>query len=231
MVTEKKTSAEESIEAVEQSLSRTEQFIENHLKTILIVVVAVLIVFGGFFSYKSFYLKPLEEEAKGQMFKAEENFKNNNFELALNGNGNDLGFIQITEDYSATDAANLAHYYAGRCFLNSGKFEQAISHFENFNGKDILISAFAIGGAGDAYVELNNLEKGVSKYMDAATSSDNTLTAPMFFMKAGQIYEELKNYKKAIDAYSSIKQDKFKKTKEYNAVEKYISRAKVKGNL
>lgn len=231
MVKEKRTSTDDSIEVVEQTLSRTEQFIENNLKTILTVVVAVLIVVGGYYSFKSFYLKPLEEEARGKMFRAEASFAKDSFNLALRGAGENLGFLQVAEEYGMTETANLAHYYAGICYLRIGDFENAIEEFAKFNGKDIILTAKSVGLTGDAYVELKQLEKGADFYLKASKVNENSLTTPEYLMKAGQVYEELKNFKKAVEVYSEVKNPKFKQSQQYNMVDKYIARAKAKGNL
>jgi hypothetical protein len=56
------------------------------------------------------------------MFQAVRYFESDSLNLALNGDGNNLGFLQIVEDYSGTKAGNLANYYAGVIYLKQGNF-------------------------------------------------------------------------------------------------------------
>ena len=49
---------------------------------------------------------------------AEIYFEKDSFNLALNGDLNSAGFIDIADDYSSTKTGKLANYYAGICYLN-----------------------------------------------------------------------------------------------------------------
>ena len=55
------------------------------------------------------------------MFIAEFYFQNNNYDLALNGDGQFSGFLTIADSYSSTKSGNLANYYAAICLMNLGK--------------------------------------------------------------------------------------------------------------
>ena len=66
------------------------------------------------------------------MFIAEFYFQNNNYDLALNGDGQFSGFLTIANNYSSTKSGNLAYYY-GYCLMNLGS-NDSINYYE-----DVLI--------------------------------------------------------------------------------------------
>lgn len=218
---------DERLHTVEEALSRTEEFIENHQKIILIVVGVLIVVVLGFFGFRRYYLEPKEKEAQGQMFMAEMYFEQDSLAKALNGDGNYLGFLDIIDQYGLTKSANLATYYAGISYLKLGDFEQAINYLKDFDGKDKVVGPMATGAIGDAYMELDNVDKAIGYYIDAADQSDNELTAPLFLMKAGTACEIKGNYKKALELYQRIKKD-YPRSFEGTTIDKYISFAKKK---
>lgn len=225
MAKEKKETTENSVEALENALTRTEQYIENNQKSLTIIVGAILVIVAAYFGYKKLYLAPMEDEARSQIFSAEFYFEKDSFRLALNGDGNDLGFLDIIDKYGPTKTANLAKYYAGICYRNLGQYNEAITYLKKFDAGDLLVTPSALGAIGDCYVELENLENGAKYYEKAANYSNDEFTAPIFLKKAGTVYEELKEYDEALRVYEKIK-EKFPKTTEGRDVEKDIARVK-----
>ena len=67
------------------------------------------------------------------MFMAEKYFELDSFNLALNGNTEHLGFLDIIDDYKRTKSANLANYYAGLCYYYLGDYELAIDYVSDFS--------------------------------------------------------------------------------------------------
>ncbi|KPL16166.1 MAG: hypothetical protein AMS23_05585 [Bacteroides sp. SM1_62] len=222
----KKKQGSAGIEGVEGALTRTEQFIEDNQKWIVRIITGILAIVVIFIGAKRFYLNPLEEEAHGQMFVAEQYFEVDSFYLALYGDGNYSGFLQIIDDYGITKAANLSSYYAGISFMKLGQFNDAIEYLQKFKSKDKMVAPIATGAIGDAYVELGETEKGLEHYLKAASLSDNNFTAPMFLMKAGLIYENLGDNKKALDVYQRIRKD-YPEYSRRNNIEKYITRNRI----
>ena len=225
MAQDKKDTSTNSVESVENALTRTEHFIETNQKSLTIIVLAIVIVVGGYLGYKKLYLAPMEEKAQSQIFAAEQYFEKDSFKLALNGDGNYLGFLDIIDKYGPTKTANLAFYYAGISYRSLGKYQEAISKLKKFNAGDLIVTPLAFGAIGDCYVELNNLSEGVSYYEKAANYRDNEFTTPLFMKKAGVVYESMKKYDKAIELYEEIKA-KFPKSTEARDIEKEITRAK-----
>lgn len=213
----------EPILDVEQAYSKTEQFIEEKKNLLATVTILIVVIFGGYFAYKYLYILPMDEEAQKQMWKAEQYFEKDSFDLALNGDGNYFGFLQIIDDYSLSKTANLAHYYAGISYLRKGEFETAIEHLDDFNSDDVMLSPIAAGAIGDAQMELGRTEDALAQYVKAAEMSDNQFTAPIYLMKAGLAYELQGDYAGAKKAYEKIKSN-YPESTEGKNVDKYLGR-------
>jgi tetratricopeptide (TPR) repeat protein len=231
-MTSKKKDVSDSnkLETVENALSRTEQYIEENQKSLTIIVIAIAVIVAFYLGYKRFYLAPAEKNAQEDMFMAEKYFELDSFQLALEGDGSYLGFLDIIDEYSVTKSANLAHYYAGISYLHLGEYEDAIKHLKKFDANDVLVSTVALGAIGDAYIELGDLEEGVTFFVKAAERKKNDFTSPVYLKKAGLVFEELGEYKKAMDSFEKI-QKNFPRSEEAADIEKYITRVKVKLNL
>lgn len=214
---------EDGMQVVEEALSKTEQFIESNQKLLTIVIGVLVVVILGFFGYKKLYVQPLEEEARSQMFQAEMYFEQDSLYKALNGDGNALGFIDVSDDYGLTKAGNLANYYAGICYLNLGEFENAIDYLKDYSLDDQIISSMALGAVGDAYLELKDMDAAAKYYKNAAERNDNEFTAPTFYLKAAMTYELLEDYKGALKMYQAIK-DGYENSAEARDIDKTITR-------
>ena len=220
----KNNKTEDQFAQIEESLSRTEQYIEDNQNNLMTLVGAVVLIIALFIGYQNFYLDPLEEEAQADMFMAELYFQKDSFNLALNGDGQYLGFIDIADEYSSTKSGNLANYYAGLAYLNSGDFESAIEYLGDFSSNDIVFSSLALGCIGDAYMELEDTKNALSYYEDAADKNINEFTTPRYMLKQAIIHEANGDVAEALVLYKGIKVD-YKNSREGNGIEKYIARA------
>lgn len=203
---------------------KVEDFYFKNKKNINIALVAVIVIVAGYFGLKKFYFAPMETEAQTEIFKAQKYFEMDSFALAVKGNDKFKGFADIASEYGSTKIGNLAHYYAGICYLRTGDFASAIDQLEDFSTENELVAPLAEGALGDAYVESGNMDDGVKHYLKAARMSKNKLTSPVFYKKAGLVYEEQKDYGNAVEVYSIIKKD-YKESMEGNDIDKYIARA------
>ena len=202
---------------VEEIVSKSEQFIENNSKKIIYGIIAVALVVGAVLGIKHGYLVPQEKKAAAAMFKGEQYFARDSFALALNGNGADYeGFEAIIDQYGSTDAGNLAKAYAGICYYKMGDTQKALDLLKSFSGKDQMVSPAVTG--------LGNTKEGISYFEKAAKEADNEVISPIYLKKAGIAYENLKEYDKAVKAYTTIK-DKYYTSMEASDIDKYITRA------
>ena len=220
---------EEKVETGDSTLSKTEQFIDKNKKSIIYVVGGLIIVIALFFIYKKSYVAPRNDEAHQEMFMAENYLAKDSFKLALNGDGQYPGFLKIADDYSSTNAGNLANYYTGICYLHLGQFEDAIKYLKEYSTDDVLLYAASQGAIGDANLELNKLDEAATYYKKAADEKPNQFSSPFYLMKLGFVYEKLNQWDKALEVYQNIEK-KYNKTNEGRKVEKYITRAKIKLN-
>jgi len=209
---------------IEETLSRTEQYIEDNQKSLVVIVGGIIVIIALYLSFTNFYLEPLEEEAHADMYMAEMYFEKDSFNLALNGDGQFLGFLDIADEYSLTNAGNLANYYAGLCYLHTKQYEDAIEYLSNFSSNDIILSTLALGCIGDAYLELEENSKALKYYEKAAENNDNEFTTPRYLMKQANILEMNEEFEDALEIYNQIKED-YSKSQIAQDIDKYIVRA------
>ncbi|QGY46928.1 tetratricopeptide repeat protein [Maribellus comscasis] len=223
----KKTPQVDNLQELESALTRTEQFIEDNQKIITYVIGAIILVVGGYLGFNKFYMQPKEDEARSQMFMAIDYFEKDSFNLAINGDGNYLGFLDIIDDYGMTKAANRASYYTGIAYLHLGQYEDALDFLSDFKTKDMLLEPVSEGAKGDAYLELGELDNALKQYKKAISLSDNELTTPVYMMKAAKLLESMDELEDALSMYENIK-EKYPESTEGTNVDRYIARVKIK---
>ncbi len=219
-----------NLETVESALTRTEQFIEDNQKTLTYAIAGVLVVVVAFIAFTRFYLAPKNNEAQAAMFVAEVYFERDSFNLALNGDGNNYGVLDIISEYKFTKAANLACYYAGISYLHLGQYDEAIKYLKKFDSDDYMVGPVALGAIGDAYAELGEYGNSISYYEKAALANPNNFISPVYLQKAAQLYEINGQYDKALKTYQSIK-DEYPKSQEARNADKNITRAKIQAGI
>lgn len=211
---------------IQETLSRTEHYVEKNKKNLSIALGAILALVAIYFGYQKFIQEPNEQEALSNMFAAERYFEMDSLNLAINGDGNHMGFEDILNEYGMTKAGNLAHYYLGIAFLKKGEFENAIEHLSEFDTDDEILGPVALGGIGDAYAEMGKPDEAVRYYNKASSISTNDFTTPLYLFKAGHIYRKEGKSKEALNLYERIKSE-FPQSTEAGNIDKYIGLAKV----
>ena len=212
---------------VEDALTQSEAFLIKYKNAIIGGVVAVIIIVAGFIMYKNLYAEPREEKAQAALFKGQEYFEQDAFEQALNGDSiGYTGFLKVADDYSGTKAANLAKAYAGICYAQLGKYEEAVKMLDSFNGKDKMVAPAILGAAGNCYAQLGQLDKAASTLLSAADKADNNTLSPIFLIQAGEILVKQGKYDDAVNAYTKIK-DKYFQSYQAMDIDKYIEQAKL----
>ncbi|TVR79883.1 MAG: tetratricopeptide repeat protein [Chitinophagaceae bacterium] len=206
---------------------RLEEFVNNNSKVLTAIAVIILLAIGGLVGYKNFYVNPMEREAQSQIIGVQRYFDQENWELVLNGDGNNLGSLDIIEAYGPTKTANLAKYYSGIAYLHLGYYEEAIVMLDNFSSNDKVISTMALGAIGDAYMELGNTDRGIRYYKRAAGNNPNPFTTPLFLLKSGMALETTGNYADAHKKYKKIKED-YPLSDEARNIEKHLARVEAR---
>jgi tetratricopeptide (TPR) repeat protein len=212
----------ENQELLQEKVEGLEQWVERNPKIILGVVGVLVLIVGGYFGFR-YWVDSRDAEAQKEMFQAVRYFEADSLNLAFKGDGNNLGFEQIIEDYKWTAAANLANYYAGVINLKQGKFQLAVFYLEDFSSDDMLVQARAYSLLGDAYMELKEYDQAAKYYSKASNHEPNKYFTPSYLMKEALAYEKLNQTDKAVKAYDRIINE-FWDSSEFQNARKYKAR-------
>ncbi len=213
----------------EEPISKSEAFFTKYKKALLYGVIAVVVIIAGIVIYDNYVASPREDKASTTLAKGQDYFGMEQFDKALNGDGAGYpGFVAIANDYSSTDAGNLANLYAGLCYARLDKWNDAAAYLDKFDTKgDMMISPAAEAALGNAYAHLNQLDKAVSHLKKAAENADNNSLSPTFLIQAGEILESQGKKDEALKLYQEIK-EKYLNSMQYQTIDKYIERATTK---
>ncbi|HEY3430240.1 MAG TPA: tetratricopeptide repeat protein [Cyclobacteriaceae bacterium] len=214
---EENKSVIENQEVLQEKVMGFEHWLETHPKTIFSIVGILLLAVAGYFGF-NYFKNSQDAEAQKQMFQAVYYFESDSLNLALNGDGNNLGFIDIIDEFKYSNAANLAHFYAGVCYLKQGNYDAAILYLSDYSGNDLLVQPRAYSLIGDAYMELQKYEDAVKYYDKAANYQPNKFYSPAYLMKAALAYEKLNQNDKAKEAYEKIITEYWDSSEYQNAV-------------
>jgi tetratricopeptide (TPR) repeat protein len=214
-VDEKDSTTAGVFSTLDDTASKTEAFVAKNQNLIIGIVGAVALITIGYLAYQKFIAEPKQVEAANEMFVAQQNFQqatdgvasDSLYKLSLNGSEGKFGFIKIADEYSGTDAANLANYYAGIAFLNTGKYTEAIDYLSKFKSEDIILGALAKGAIGDAYAQIKQPQEALDNYLKAVAANKNDFTTPRFLLKAGKTALELGKKEDALKYFTDIKEN------------------------
>lgn len=216
---------------IENALSKTEIFFEKNWKALTAVVVVILVLVGGVYAYQGLYLAPKGKKAADAMYVAQQLFAQEDYATALNGDGNNLGFADVADNYSGTRQARLAAHYAGICSLKEGDADAALEYLSKYKATkgvpNAIINAQNEGLKADIYAEKGDLVNAVKHYQKAVAAGDNVLTTPMYLKKLGMAHEAAGNFAEAVKAYRKVA-DNYPTSLEARDIEKYASAAEQK---
>lgn len=205
---EEKSSGVDLLENPDALASKAEEFFNSKQnQTLLFVVLGVAVLIVGGLTFFRFQQGNKNAEAQREMFQAIYYFEQDSLGRALNGDGNNYGFLDIISQFSDTKAANLSSFYAGASYLKLGQWENAIRSLEDFGSDDYLLQARAYSLIGDAYMELDDFEKAISAYKDASDYRPNKEFTPIYLQKLAIALEESGDVAAAADAYDKILND------------------------
>jgi len=193
----------ENPEALKEKLVGAETWVESNSKLVVALGVVIVLIAAGYFGF-TWYKNSQNTQAQKEMFQAVYYFEADSLDKALNGDGNNLGFLAIIDDYGFSDAANIANYYAGAAYLKQGKFEVARLYLQDFSANDLLIQARAYSLIGDTYMEEEKYEDAAKFYNKAANYEPNKYFSPTYLMKEALAYEKLNQNDKAKETYDKV---------------------------
>lgn len=198
----------QQLEGGDAAIAKAKDFWTRNSKMIIGVCAVVIVLGGGWLIYKNFFKAPKEKKANEAMFRAEDYFRMDSLNLALNGDGQYPGFLKVASQYSGTDAGNMANYYAGVCYIRLGENEKAVSHLKKFSTSAKQVQAKAYKLLGDAYADLGKNSDALSNYKKAAHhfEEDKIASADALFMAAYFADRVMKDTKEATALYKELKE-------------------------
>ena len=216
-------------EVVTETVGKTEQFFENNKKLITWVLVALIVIVGGYFANKYLVAQPRAEKASAEMFAAIQNFGAEEWQVALDGDGNYAGFLEVIENYGSTPQGSLAAQYAGICYLKLGDKESALAYLQKYDATSgapaEIVNAQNLGLQADLIADGGDMAKAAALYRKAVKASENSLTAPYYLKKLGLAEEALGNKAAALAAFQKIA-DEYNTALEARDIDLYIGRLK-----
>lgn len=224
----KKSRADETLIDINQAKDQAQTFMEKNQNLIFGILAAIVILFGGYMSYRYLYQAPRETRAIEQMHRAEYFFRQDSFAKALTDPGAGYpGFLEIADTYGRTKPGNLAKYYIGISYLNLGQFEAAIAYLEEFKPRGSVTPAMKYGSLGDAYAELGQYDKALRNYKRASDTKPNRLITPYYLNKYGILAERQGQYKEALSAFEKIR-NSYPQSVQFRDADRYIGRIEAK---
>lgn len=229
------STTKEVFDTLDETASRTEEFVIKNQKNIFILIGIVAALVLGYLGYQEFIVKPKQAEGMNDMFQAQQYFdeainatksKDSLFTLALNGGEGKYGMLDIAKEFSGTKAGNLANYYAGMAYLNMKDYKNAVSYLNNFESDDEILAPMAKGAIGDAFVQLNQNQDALDYYKQAAQLRNNEYTTPMYLFKAGLVALDLDKANEALGFFETIKEE-YPNATEATSIDTFIGKAKV----
>ncbi len=211
------------------ALNRSEAFFDKYKKAIIGCLVALVVLIIAITMYSD-YKDSRNEKASTALAKCQELFMMQNFDKALKGDSLGApGFIQIANEYSSTNAGNLAKLYAGLCYAKQDKWEEALKYLDDFDPKDdMMVSPLAMVAVGDAYANVKQLDKAIDAFKKAASMADkaseagyNNTVSPIALQKAAIILIDQKKNDEALKLFQDIKA-KYLGSPIQQDVDKYI---------
>ena len=212
----------ESPEALQEQINKTQEFADKNKNLLTGVLTVAVLIIGGVFWYQ-WYINKENTTAQEQLFPAIFYFEKDSLVKALDGDGNYTdGFVAISEDYSMTDAGNLAKFYAGASYLKLTDFDLAIQYLSDFSSDDYLVQARAYCLLGDAYMEKDQVGEAVTYYKKATEHYPNKEFTPVYLMKLALAYEKSGDTGSAKMIYQKII-DEYPNAQEVNNAKKYMA--------
>ncbi len=222
------------LNTLDETASRSEQWIEKNSKPLFASLVGIVVVFLAFLAYNSYVVEPNELKASNELAFPRKHFDeatnagseiDSLLNLGLEGADGKYGFLDIADSFNGTDAGNIANYYAGISYLKMKQYDKAIEFLSKFNSDNATLNAISLGAIGDAFSDIDQQEDALEYYEKASTQKENQFTTPLFLYKAGQTAMLLKKYDKATSLFTKIK-DSYPKSDQGIDVEKFINAAK-----
>ena len=216
----------ESAEVLAEQLTKSEKFLEDNKIAVFSIAGLLAIVLAGYFGY-GYYIDSQNDLAQDEMFQAVYYYEQDSLDMALNGDGNYYGFLDVIDNYSGTKAGNLANFYVGSIYMKKGSYSSAVPFLSDFSSDDYVIQARAYSLLGDSFMQQENFSEAANYYSKASSYKPNEFFTPVYLLKAGLAYEKLEDFGSATKQYEIIVNE-YSKSNEVDKAKKYKARLQSK---
>ncbi len=197
-----------------ETFSKAQSFYDTNKSAIIGAAIALIVIIGGSVGYY-YYSTAQEEKAQQLMGIATQAYLQGNYEEALTGSEADftVGFEQIINNYSITNAANLAHYYAAVSEFKLGNPETALTYIQGYDVPEGIMGVGPLSFHGVILTDLGNHAEAAEMYVKAAEWDQNDSTTPYNYLEAAKAFYDAGNQTQAetyaqriVDEYASSSQ-------------------------
>ena len=231
-----KSATENVFDSLDEGATTTEKWVADNQKYIFGLVGLIATVVLLYFGYIKLIKEPKDIQSMDKMFTAQKLYEqaldqsnDSIFRLSINGTEEKMGFLQIIDEYSGTDASNLANYYIGMSYLKLKDYKNSIKYLSKFDSDDKMLSSISQGSIGDCFTQLDQLDDALDYYEKAINMNTNDYTTPVYLLKAAHISMELNKNKKSYNYFSRIKSD-FPNSIAADNIDVFIAKAKALSN-
>ncbi|SMO88635.1 tetratricopeptide repeat protein [Gracilimonas mengyeensis] len=188
-----------------ENYNRAVSFYQTNRTAITSIAIALIVVIGGTIGW-NYYTAQQENEAQSLLSIAESYYMRGEYEAALYGDDFELtyGFEQIADEYSGTNAGNMANYYASVSSYELGDIGNALEFIQEFDVPEGILGVGPLSFHANLLLENENYDAAAEKYIEAAQWDQNDMTTPLNLYKAAQAYYEADNYDRAEELTSRI---------------------------
>lgn len=206
--TQSTITVQEQVDPVIGLIEKSQHFYDENKSTLIGSLIAVLAIIAGVFGY-SYYMDTQEEKAQFLLSQAQAYFTSADYSKALKGDEVDFtpGFEQIIANYSGTDAANLAVYYAAVSEFNLGNTDAALGYINKFDMPDGVLSVGPLSFKASVYIAAGNFEAGAAAFEKAGTVVHTEQTTTLFLLEAAKAFEKAGNKSKALQLVEKVLND------------------------
>jgi tetratricopeptide (TPR) repeat protein len=205
-------------------IEKAKDFWDRFGKVLTVISVIIIVAAAGFYGYQEYVKKPKEKKASELLFKAEEYFRADSVNKALNGDGQYWGFLRVIDKYGGTKAGNMANYYAGACYIKLNDNQKALKYLKNFSTSSKALKSRAYKLMADAYGDMNQPKEAFDYYQKAARTfdKDEQFASDCLFMAAYIAQKTLNDTKSATALYKEIK-EKYPRTQHGYDADSYLA--------
>ncbi len=206
--------------------ARAWMFYEENRTLVYGALAGLVLIAAGVVGYV-YYQTQQQAAAEQELARIVRTFEQGNYQAALDGTGNAMGLLAISDNYGGTQAGNLATYYAADALYRLEDYDRALSLFQEFDATDDFVGASALAAQAAIHANRSEFDRAASLYVDAAEQYPNNLTTPKYLMSAGKAYEETGDYEAAITVYQRIERE-YPESSFAQQVPRYIARAEAR---